>query len=389
MKTKVERAIARVLIDNKLDLITWTPALGVSEVLSAFEDFSKNKVPYSFNEETAWSIAHGAAMYGGYAVSIMKTHGVLKAANAISDSLFAELTGGLVLIVVDDIAGTRSDSIIFGEKILTGLEMPFVKADKGTICESINTALDRSHNMKIPYAIIIDTSEILNQYTLLKTTNVDRKRDSFIRCPERKVICPMLTSYQRKIFEARISGNDPDSITTCKIPVIPEDIPAYWHPAIERYSPLMKAIQSIKTVDTLITSDIGFFVSFAFPPFYVQDMCTFMGAGTSLAIGAAKAGSLKNWAITGDFSFIGAGHLALLEPGVLNLPVKVAIMANLVAETTGGQSIDKEYLDRTLKIVEERVVHVENSTDEVICKKALLKAESEPGLRIVVFHYRI
>ena len=390
MKVPADQAIAQSLIDNKLDLITWLPALGVSEIIKSYNEMTGNDVPYSFNEETAWSIAHGAAMYGGYAVSIMKAHGVLKAANAISDSMFAELSGGLVLILVDDIEGIRSDSIVYGEKILTGLEMPFFKADNSTICRYISEALDQSHRSKIPYAVIIDTAEVLNGsvHNHYKQTH-SKEKNQFIRKPERKVLCPMLTGYQRRILNARLSGTNPEAVPFPQLPRIPEDIPPYWHSAIDRYTPLMSALRSIKSNDTLITSDIGFFVSFAFSPFFVQDICTFMGGSISLAAGAVKVGCPDAWAITGDFSFIGAGHLTLLEPDILNLPVKVVIIANLMAETTGMQRISPDDLERTLHIVDDRVTHTDCTTDSIECTRILLDAKAQPGLRVVVFHYRI
>ncbi len=387
MKTKVDQAIARALLDNDLDLVTWLPGLGISEIFNELTKVSKKVVPYSFNEETAWAIAHGVAMYGGYAVSVMKTHGALKAANAISDSLFAELDGGLVLLIIGDTAGTRSDSIISSEKFLAGIEMPFIKSTGASIYKDINSALDTSHNKKIPCAIIIDTDEVLNSSTEFQQKASNRERKPFVRRPERKVLCPMLTYHQREILDARLSNKNTESIKLKSLPSIPGDIPTYWHPAIKRYTPMMNALKQIKTEETLITSDIGFFASFAFSPFFVQDICTFMGGSISMSIGTVKSGCKDAWAVTGDFSFIGAGHLALIEPEVLDLPVKVVIIDNGMSETTGGQKIPKGYLKRTLLLAKDRITYIKDSTNEKTCKKALLKIKKQPGLRIVVFDY--
>ena len=384
-----DHVIASALLDNDLDLITWLPALGVSEIFDSLFKISGKQPAYSFNEETAWAVAHGVAMYGGYAVSVMKTHGALKAANAISDSLFAELSGGLVLLVVDDIAGTRSDSIIYGDKFLSGIEMPFIKSGAKTVYEDISKALDLSHERKIPHAVIIDTVDVLGGSLEIKRKTVSRKITSFVRRPECKVVCPMLTNYQRSILDARLSHKDPEAVEFDRLPSIPEDIPPYWHPAIERYTPLMNALKLIKSDETIMVSDIGFFVSFAFPPFSVQDICTFMGGSISTAAGTVKAGCRDAWAVTGDFSFIGAGHLALIEPGILDLPVKVVILDNGMSETTGGQKIPKDQLKTVLSLAGDRVTYAENSMDQRVCKEVLLDIKKQPGLRIAVFNYKV
>jgi indolepyruvate ferredoxin oxidoreductase alpha subunit len=66
---------------------------------------------FSFHEEVAYTIAHGAALAGKRAFTSMKAHGFFKAANSVSDSLYSGTLAGFVSLVVDDRNGIQSDSI--------------------------------------------------------------------------------------------------------------------------------------------------------------------------------------------------------------------------------------------------------------------------------------
>jgi TPP-dependent indolepyruvate ferredoxin oxidoreductase alpha subunit len=387
MKANITQIIARTLFDCGVAPLTWTPALGVTEIMDEYNGISVVPCPYSFNEESAYSIAHGGALYGGFSASIIKTHGLLKAANAVSDSMFVELSGAMVVVVIDDRDGIRSDSIIFAEKILTGLEMPFIVSSADTVYSDILKSFEKSRSMCLPVAIIIDTAEVLNkELEYIGDAPTKFQKLPFHRCPERKILFPTLTRYQRKVLDSRLAGEEiPEKPS---MPMIPDDIPPYWHPAIKRYTPMMNALKSQKTEKTFISTDIGFYASFSFPPFEIQDVCTFMGCAISLAAGAVQAGCEDAWAVVGDFTFIAAGHLVLLDPGILELPVKVILIDNGMAETTGRQIIPRDSLTRALELVSGHVTHVNEPFDENVCRNVLKKAgTSKEALQVVVFHF--
>lgn len=389
MKIDTARIIASTLHEHGVVPLTWTPALGVTEIMDAYNEISTVSSLYSFNEETAYTIAHGGAMYGSFAASIIKTHGLLKAANTVSDSLFVELDGAMVLVVIDDRDGIRSDSIIFADRVLPGLEMPFVVSRADTVRSDILKSFEHSKSMGIPFAVVIDTVEVLNKKAEYNGTKaaVFQNRP-FSRCPQRKILFPKQTRYQRKVLDSRLAGEKVPELPP--LPMIPDDIPPYWHPAIERYTPMMNALNSQKTEKTFITTDIGFYASFSFPPFEIQDVCTFMGCAISLAVGAVQAGCEDAWAVVGDFTFIAAGHLVLLDPGILELPVKVVLIDNGMAETTGRQAIPEDSLKRALNLVPGRIVHVHEPFDEKICNSALKETgASRQGIQVVVFHFPV
>ncbi len=387
MKLNAVQIIATAMLDCKATPLTWTPALGVSEIMDAYNVASNIAFPYSFNEETAYSIAHGAALYGSFSATIIKTHGLLKAANSASDSMFVELSGAMVVVVIDDREGVRSDSIIFAEKILKSIEIPYVTSSAETVYSDILQTFERSRKMSIPHALIIDTNEVFKENIECPMGEpVDFQKQPFKRCLERQILFPLLTRYQRRVLDARLAGETAPEINF--LPQIPDDIPPYWHPAINRYTLMMNELKSLKNEKTFITTDIGFYASFSFPPFEVQDVCTFMGCAISLAAGAVYAGCEDAWAVVGDFTFLAAGHLVLLDPGILEMPIKVVLIDNGMAETTGRQRISSETLERAMAVVPGRVTHVKEPFDGDICRNALMKARSsKKGLQVVVFHY--
>lgn len=89
-----------------------------------------------------------------------------------------------------------------------------------------------------------------------------------------------------------------------------------------------------------------------------------MGGSIPLAIGAMLAGKEQVWAVSGDFSFIAAGHLGLIEAINRELAIKVVIFNNRKAETTGGQSIHNDLLMRVLKPYEENLIIIGDPQNE-------------------------
>jgi TPP-dependent indolepyruvate ferredoxin oxidoreductase alpha subunit len=112
-----------------------------------------------------------------------------------------------------------------------------------------------------------------------------------------------------------------------------------------------------------------------------------MGGSIPLAIGAYLAGYRDTWAITGDFSFIAAGHLGLVEPIQRNIALKVLVMYNAKAETTGGQPILRGTLEYVLSGYERYVRHIRDPQDAAEIKSVLEEANQAREMRIVVADY--
>jgi TPP-dependent indolepyruvate ferredoxin oxidoreductase alpha subunit len=93
------------------------------------------------------------------------------------------------------------------------------------------------------------------------------------------------------------------------------------------------------------------------------------------------------WAVTGDFSFIAAGPLGLLEARLRNIPVKVVILDNGKASTTGGQEIEEGTLELVLKPYE-NVVLKSVLTDNGLTDRRMKEMKEARDLRILVIDCR-
>jgi TPP-dependent indolepyruvate ferredoxin oxidoreductase alpha subunit len=108
-----------------------------------------------------------------------------------------------------------------------------------------------------------------------------------------------------------------------------------------------------------------------------------MGGSLALAIGAHLAGYDDTWAVTGDFSFVAAGHLGLVEAMERQLPLKVAILVNQKALATGGQYVAMGHLERLLAGYREAVQAIEGD-DPLALKEAIRIANDRKKLSILV-----
>jgi thiamine pyrophosphate-dependent acetolactate synthase large subunit-like protein len=199
------------------------------------------------------------------------------------------------------------------------------------------------------------------------------------------VLGPLLAEYQHRALAAKLSGQDWRGLEKPALPTIPNDLPEVWQPLARLYTPLFEVFQTLR--GEVVTGDTGVSTLFAFPPYNCVDICTYMGGSVPLAIGACLAGRRNVWAVTGDFSFIAAGHLGLLEAVQRNVPLKVLIFYNRKAQTTGGQPIPDGVLERILVGYELHVRHISNPQDARGIKAILGEASSAQEMRIVVADY--
>jgi len=134
----------------------------------------------------------------------------------------------------------------------------------------------------------------------------------------------------------------------------------------------------------LTAGDAGLSGLFALPPYDCIDVGTCMGGSTALALGAALAGRTPAWAVTGDFSFVAAGHLGLLEAAERGVPLKVVVLADGRASATGGQPVPRALVDRVLAGYQPYVRRLDDPHDPPAVARVLHEAAAADTLRVVV-----
>jgi TPP-dependent indolepyruvate ferredoxin oxidoreductase alpha subunit len=384
MTARVSQIIAQALFDADA-LLTYVPATGGQDIHHHFCTLSAQQYPFSFHEEVAFTLAHGAALTGKRACAMMKAHGLAKAANSVVDALFAGTTAGLVILILEDPLGKHSDSILNSAPILTGMGVPFRHARKDGLREVILFAFSESERLGLPVAVIADSDEMDQEVPVTETVPPPLEK-TYVRDITRHILCPSFGAYQYEILRTKRTGQNIDALLKPTVPTIPDDLPEKWKPAMSRYIPLFSVFREFR--GDVVTADTGITCLFGCPPFDCVDLTTYMGGSVSLAIGALMAGHKPAWAVTGDFSFIAAGHLGLNEAIQRNLPVKVLLFDNGKAETTGGQIIPEGTLERTLAPYRDYIIRINNPGDPAEVRTALQAAAASATLTIVVADYK-
>ena len=103
-------------------------------------------------------------------------------------------------------------------------------------------------------------------------------------------------------------------------------------------------------------------------------------------MGAWLSGFRNVWAISGDFSFIAAGTYGLLEAALRKIPLKIILLENGMAATTGRQKIMPGTLDLTLQGYERHIVRSRCDDPEGL-EKAIREMAAATELRILVIDY--
>lgn len=384
MKERVSQIIARTLFDAGA-LLTYVPATGGQDIYNCFCSLNALSHPLSFHEEVAFTLAHGAALTGKRACAMMKGHGLAKAANSVVDSLSAGVTAGLVILILEDPEGKHSDSVLDSAPLLSGIGVPYRHGKKDRIREDILGAFAESEHLGLPVAVIVDADE-MDLEVLNSSSKPAPPVPIYTRDITKHVLCPAFAPYQHEILLAKKAGETSDSIPKPAIPRIPDTLPDKWKPTLERYIPLFSIFREFR--GEVVAADTGITSLFACPPFDCVDLTTYMGGSVSLAIGAYLAGHKTVWAVTGDFSFISAGHLGLQEAIQRNIPLHVLLFDNGKAETTGGQIIPAGTLERTLAAYLPYTRTIHNPGDPAEIRAVLQAAVTSETLTIVVADYR-
>lgn len=396
MNMKASQAIGLAMLDSGVGVATYVPALGATEIYCDCCAISGQEQTASFHEEVAYTIAHGAALAGRRASAVLKAHGFIKAGNSVSDSLYSGTNAGFVSIVVDDRNGIQSDSIVDTPAFLKGIGIPYKIAGVERIYRDVLEAFRQSEQLSLPYALVIDASETDKPSEVRREDEQEstgcRSHGSYSyfrnysRDITQHVLCPPFCKYQQEVLRCKLHGDDWSHIARPRISPIPESLPSRWRPTAGKYAPLFEAFRSFK--GKMVAGDTGLSTLFALPPYDCIDVTTYMGGSIPIAIGAHLAGLCPAWAVTGDFSFIAAGHLGLLEALLRSAPIKVLILNNGKAETTGGQKIPEGMLERILRSYREFVDYIHDPKDCREVKEVLSRASKSQDLSIVVADFR-
>jgi TPP-dependent indolepyruvate ferredoxin oxidoreductase alpha subunit len=384
MGKSVAQIIAQAIYDAGATVVTNVPGFGGTQVFDAFREVSGRSHPNSFHEEVAYSIAHGASLVGQRSATVIKAHGFAKAANSVADSLIAGTTAGFVILVPDDKLGKHSDGIFDIAAFVRGLGIPRRTLQVQDVYRQVLDAFSWSEALQLPVVLLIDADDI-HQVTTYTPVQGSISPPAYQRDVTRHVLCPLLAEHQHRVMSAKVSGQNWRGLETPALPTIPDTLPKAWQPLARLYAPLFEVFQTLR--GEVVAGDTGVSTFFAFPPYNCVDICTYMGGSIPLAVGAYLAGRRNVWAVTGDFAFIAAGHLGLLEAVQRDIPLKVLICYNRRAQTTGGQPIPYGILERILVGYESQVRHINDPQDAREIVAVLGEASSAQEMRIVVADY--
>lgn len=337
---------AHALHTAQVHFVTHVPGYGATQTFASYQILQPGRSAWlCFHEEVAYSMAHGASLMGQRSACLIKAHGVAKAANAIVTSLTAGCTAGLVLLVFDDPAGKHSDNILDTPRLLDGLRLPFHRPEREQIGATIHHAFYQSELLQLPVAVLLE-ADGLPEGEAADLPPLPAPEGSWQRHIHQQLLCPLLTQHQEQILQAKLSGRAWVGLPAPQLPPVPDGLPAGWQTAVQPYLPFFEQFRHLR--GPVVMGDTSLSTLFALPPYHCVDICTYFGGSIPLAAGAYAAGQKEVWALTGDFSFIAAGHLGLLEAWQRQLPLKVVIFANGRAQATGGQPVPEGVLAQVL-----------------------------------------
>jgi len=384
MKTFVADAIGHALKDLGVDIVTNVPGYGASEAFQSYKKISMKQSPISFHEEVAYTISHGASIVGKRSACLIKAHGFAKAANSVIDSLYTKITAGFVTIIFDDKVGSHSDNVMETEALLHGMSFPYSTGKLDTIYLDVISAFHKSEKTKLPQVLIIDAADIEKPVEFEPRQNL-KKKFVFERDILRHVVHPLFADYQYKVFTAYKLNGDPNSIPRPTLPLVPYDLPENTKKAALQYQPFFEVFNNYR--GDIVTGDTSASSSYALPTYDAIDMATYIGGSIPLAIGSYLAGNKYTWALTGDFGFIAAGNLGLLEAASRNIPLKIVIFNNKQAAATGGQQIHKLLLLKILAGYQRFIKNITNPSDMIEIGEVLEEASTSDNLRIILLDY--
>lgn len=385
MNDNVSAILARAMLDAGAAVVTHVPGHGATEVFAAFCELDGQQHAISFHEEVAYTIAHGASLLGQRAATVIKAHGLVKAANSVLDSLSAGTTAGFLVVVFDDKTGKSSDNIFDVVAFLDGIGIPYGQGMRDFIYQDVLRGFETSERMQLPYALLVDADDVATCASFTPAMPMPG-RASYTRNVAQHFVGPLFAQYQYQVLSAKRHGANWLEITPPRLPTIPDALPEKWRPKIAAYLPLFGVFRSLR--GNVVTGDTSTASLFALPPYDCVDVTTYLGGSVPLAIGAHLAGHAGVWALTGDFSFIAAGQLGLPEAVQRGIPLKILIFLNGRADATGGQPIPAYLLEAILGGYKPYVRYLHNPRDVDEIRTVLRDANAARELRIVVADYQ-
>lgn len=405
-KKLLPEIIAETCFDAGIEFVSYVPGFGANEVFKAinqkYGQELKKEFPISFHEEVAYTIAHGAALNGARACCVIKTHGFEKAANSIIHSLYSGSNAALVTFLFEDTDGSHSDNILDIEPLVQGSKVPYLRSTAQTVSKDFLYAITESERLKLPFIIIINADQIhqevkqevhqisggvpsLGEFPPNQYKNQNKyKRDIYDH-----VVCPFTAEFQYTVLQNKLAGKDWHNLAKPNKSLNPQNLSVIQRGWVEKYETFFKIFQ--KHRGDLVTGDASTASIFALPPYNCIDIVTYFGGSLPLAIGSqlARANQEKQtvWAITGDFAFLAAGHLGLIEALQRNIALKLIIFRNNQAGATGGQEIPKKLLETVLAGYKNFVREFNDLQNPLAIEEAVLEAKHSSEMRILILDY--
>ncbi|MDH4466501.1 MAG: thiamine pyrophosphate-dependent enzyme [Bacteriovoracaceae bacterium] len=358
------------------------PGWGGTEVFAELNQ-SKNLIEHKFvcfNEEAAFSMTTGAALYGARSALLIKAHGLLKCANALTSTLSIGTTAAHLIFVFDDVYGKSSDNILNIRPVLAALEAPIVELTSNAF-EEIQNAVQLSEKMKLPVIIYVDCDQIKNHFPYTLNTLAPHT-EKLERLPFHHLAAPIVTKFQREVLESKLKHQGTENISLPNITDVGSILPPKLKITYDRYIPFFKIFSLIKK--DFVSGDAGTSTLFGFPPFQCIDATSYMGGSPGMAAGAYLAGAKKAWSVTGDFSFFAAGILGLNEALVKYIPIKLVIFANKIAAATGGQVVSEILMTQFFRSFESSITQISIDATEFEIQNSINKLDDSQKLEILV-----
>ncbi|MDX1920497.1 MAG: thiamine pyrophosphate-dependent enzyme [Candidatus Caenarcaniphilales bacterium] len=390
-KQYLPEAVAELCTKAKIELVTYVPGFGANEVFAAinerYQQESQRVFPISFHEEVAFTIAHGAALLGSRSCCVIKTHGFEKAANSIIHSLYSGTNAALVTFLFEDTEGSHSDNILEIEPIVKGAKVPYLRSSAKTIAKDFCFAITESERLKLPFIIIINADQVALESSLEGLKDLPPNPNEYKRDIYDHVVCPFTAEFQWKVLQAKLGDKNWKELEKPNKSLNPQALSVVQRGWVEKYETFFKVFQ--KHRGDLVTGDASTASSFALPPFNCIDIVTYFGGSLPLAIGAnlVKKDNETIWAVSGDFAFLAAGHLGLIEALQRNIPLKLIIFSNQQAGATGGQRIPKNVLKTILAGYKDYIKELNDLQNESAIGEALLEAQNSQEIRILLLNY--
>ena len=320
--------------------VTHVPGFGASETFAACQQAGLESLS-CLHEEVALGIALGSALTGRAALSLIKMHGLLKAANALVCGLSHGVRGACVIAVFDDPSGAHSDNVLNSPTLLDGLEVPWMRGAR-----SLPRAFQESQQRSLPVVVLIDSDEVSTPGEPLSCEPLEAA--GWHPDPTGHLVCPLFGTYQRERLVARLS-DPPRQLEASQAPQLPsiDHMPERWQPTLHSYRPWFEAALA-QGRPAFIAGDTGLSSLFGLEPLRAVDALGWMGGRLPLALGALAGGAAGAWAVTGDFSFAAAGVLGWIEARRRHYPLRVLLFENGCARATGGQPVEPALLEGLL-----------------------------------------